>query len=251
MFKNPLYLFVVSLSRCTGVIFEQTQVHFFFDGIKTQLSQPQLHKEESLFFVKGMLMGSLLTDGVSDDDAQELQMPIVPQAIKRCGETLAISSCNAQRSRHSSSNRAGSAESDTFPESALVQSVRRITRTRLSTSRTVKKIDARTITSMMARGRKNERVHGTLPRDKKLLVAQRMRSWTIALGATFTNAPETWHLCKEFLTELYVWESTRVRHVLGWRWIDEEGLRHMFFQCAEATDGILKDIEWKGRTTVS
>ena len=88
-----------------------------------------------------MLIGSLLTDGVSDDDAQELQMPIVPQAVKRCGETLAISSCNAQRSRHSSSNRAGSAESDTFPESALVQSVRRIPRTRLSTSRTVKKID--------------------------------------------------------------------------------------------------------------
>ena len=84
-------------------------------------------------------MGSLLTDGVSDDIAQELQMPIGPQAVKRCGETLAISSCNAQRSRHSSSNRAGSAESDTFPESALVQSVRRITRTRLSTSRTVKK----------------------------------------------------------------------------------------------------------------
>ena len=86
-------------------------------------------------------MGSLVTDDVSDDIAQELQMPIGPQAIKRCGETLAISSCNAQRSRHSSSNRAGSAESDTFPESALVQSVRRIPRTRLSTSRTVKKID--------------------------------------------------------------------------------------------------------------
>ena len=230
MFKNPLYLFVVSLSRCTGVIFEQTQVHFFFlfDRIKTQLSQPQLHKEESLFFVKRMLMGSLVTNDVSDDIAQELQMPIGPQAIKRCGETLAISSCNAQRSRHSSSNRAGSAESDTFPESALVQSVRRITRTRLHIENS-EKIDARTITSMMARGRKNERVHGTLPRDKKLLVAQRMRSWTTALRATFTNAPETWHLCKEVLTELYMWESTRIRHVSGCRWIDEEDYDTCFF----------------------
>ena len=51
--------------------------------------------------------------------------------------TDAIPSCHAQRSRHSSSNRAGSAHSDIFQESALVQSVRRIPRKRLSTSRTV------------------------------------------------------------------------------------------------------------------
>ena len=52
-------LLVVSLSRGSGVIFAQTQVHFFLVKIQTQHSQAQLHKEESLFFVTGMLMAPL------------------------------------------------------------------------------------------------------------------------------------------------------------------------------------------------
>ena len=51
---------------------------FFPDKIQTKHSQTQLHKEESLFFVKGMLVAPLSTAGVSDEVAQELQMPVEP-----------------------------------------------------------------------------------------------------------------------------------------------------------------------------
>ena len=59
---------------------------------------------------------------VSDDVAQELPMPIGPQALET-GRNGAISSSYAQRSRHP-----GSAQLDTFLESALVQSALRIAR---------------------------------------------------------------------------------------------------------------------------
>ena len=88
-FKNPSSLMVaVSLSRGTGVIFAQTQEHFFLDKIQTQHSQTQVHKNENLFFVKGMLMAPLVTAGVSDDVAQELQMPIVPRALDDVEEPI-------------------------------------------------------------------------------------------------------------------------------------------------------------------
>ena len=51
----------------------------FPDKIQTKHSQTQLHKEESLFFVEGMLVAPLTTAGVSDEVAQEWQMPIGPQ----------------------------------------------------------------------------------------------------------------------------------------------------------------------------
>ena len=54
---------------------------YFPDKIQTQHSQTQLHKEESLFFVRGMLTASMVTAGVSDDVFQELQMPLGPQAL--------------------------------------------------------------------------------------------------------------------------------------------------------------------------
>ena len=57
---------------------------FFLDKIQTQHSQTQLHKGESLFFVKGMLMAPSVTAGVSDDVAQELQMPIEKVWRNRC-----------------------------------------------------------------------------------------------------------------------------------------------------------------------
>ena len=34
MFKNPLFLLVVSLSKCVGMIFTLTQVHLFHDRTK-------------------------------------------------------------------------------------------------------------------------------------------------------------------------------------------------------------------------
>ena len=64
-----------------------TQLHCsFFDKIQTRHSQTQLHKEESLSLVKKMLMVSLVTAGVSDEVAQELQMPIGPHALEDVGE---------------------------------------------------------------------------------------------------------------------------------------------------------------------
>ena len=76
--KNPSCILVVSLSRCTGVIFAQTLVHSSF---QTGRGQTQVHKEESLFFVKGMVVALVSTAGVSDELAQESQMPIGPQLL--------------------------------------------------------------------------------------------------------------------------------------------------------------------------
>ena len=61
---------------------------FFADRIQTQHSQTQLHKGDSLFSVKRMLMVPLVTTGVSDDVAQELQMPLGPQAWEDVEEPL-------------------------------------------------------------------------------------------------------------------------------------------------------------------
>ena len=85
VFKHPFSLLVVSLSRCTGAV---TGTLCFPDIIQTQHSQTQLHKEESLFFAKGMLMAPLVTAGVSDDVAQELQMPIGPHALEDVEEPM-------------------------------------------------------------------------------------------------------------------------------------------------------------------
>ena len=83
---------------------------FFSDKIQTKRSHTHLYKEESLFFVKGMMVAPMTTAGVSDEVAQ-LQMPIGPQMVD---------SCNAQRSRHFRSDRDGTTQSDTFSESTLV-----------------------------------------------------------------------------------------------------------------------------------
>ena len=76
--KNPSCILVVSVSRCTRVIFSQTLVHCSF---QTGRGPTQVHEEESLFFVKGMVVALLSTAGVSDELAQELQMPIGPQML--------------------------------------------------------------------------------------------------------------------------------------------------------------------------
>ena len=80
------------------------------DKLQTQLSQTQLQKEKSLLFVIRMLWAPLMTAGVSDDVAQE--DADWPTNVGRCGRTDAITSCRTQRSRHSGSTRAGSAQSD-------------------------------------------------------------------------------------------------------------------------------------------
>ena len=43
---------------------------------------------ESLFFVRGMLVAPLSTAGVSDEVAQELQMPMGPQMLEDVEEPM-------------------------------------------------------------------------------------------------------------------------------------------------------------------
>ena len=61
---------------------------FFPDKIQTKHSQTQLHKEESLFFIKGMMVAPWSTAGVSDEVAEELQMPMGPQMLEDVDEPM-------------------------------------------------------------------------------------------------------------------------------------------------------------------
>ena len=61
---------------------------FFLVKIQTKHSQTQLHREDSLFFIKGMLIAPLSTAGVSDEVAQELQMPMGPQMLEDVEEPM-------------------------------------------------------------------------------------------------------------------------------------------------------------------
>ena len=106
---------------------------FFPDKIQTKHSQTQLHKEESSFFVKGMMVAPCRQLGVSDDLDQEVQW--VRGFWKTLRGTDACSFCNSQRSSHSRPNCDGTTQSDTLSESALVQDVRRIPRTTVENRR--------------------------------------------------------------------------------------------------------------------
>ena len=91
------------------------------DKTQTKRSQTQLPKEESLFFVKGMLVAPLSTAGVSDEVAQELQMPMGPHMLEDVEEPMLARPATLR----DPGNRDGTAQSDTLSESALVQDVRR------------------------------------------------------------------------------------------------------------------------------
>ena len=65
-----------------------TGTQLFPDMIQTKHSPRRLHKEESLFFVKGMMVAPLTTAGVSDEVAQELQMPMGPQILEDVEEPM-------------------------------------------------------------------------------------------------------------------------------------------------------------------
>ena len=84
---------ILSLGRFADQVYwsdlrADTGTLFFPDKIPTKRSQTQLHKEESLLFVKGMMVAPLTTAGVSDDVAQRLQMPIGPQALEDAEEPM-------------------------------------------------------------------------------------------------------------------------------------------------------------------
>ena len=107
-------------SRSAGVLL------FFPDKTQTKRSHTQLHKEESLFFVKGMLVAPLSTAGVSDQVGQELQMPTGPQMLEDVEEP--VPARPATGTHHQIVM-----EEDNLThlsESTLVRDVRRISRSR-------------------------------------------------------------------------------------------------------------------------
>ena len=69
-----------------------------------------------------MLVAPLLTAGVCDEVAQELQMPIAPQILDDVEEPMPARPATLK-------DPVRTAQSDTLSESALVQDVRRISRT--------------------------------------------------------------------------------------------------------------------------
>ena len=61
---------------------------FFPDKTQTKRSHTQLHKEESVFFVKGTMVAPLTTAGVGDEVAPEIQMPVGPQMLEDVEEPM-------------------------------------------------------------------------------------------------------------------------------------------------------------------
>ena len=61
---------------------------FFPDKTQTKRSHTQLHKKESLFFVKKTMVAPMTTAGVSDEVAQEIQMPVGPQMLEDVEEPM-------------------------------------------------------------------------------------------------------------------------------------------------------------------
>ena len=61
-----------------------------FFPAKTQMkrSHAQLHKGESLFFVKGTMVAPVTTAGVSDEVAQEIQIPVGKQMLEDVEEPM-------------------------------------------------------------------------------------------------------------------------------------------------------------------
>ena len=61
---------------------------FYLDRTPTKRSHTQLHKEESLFFVRGTMVAPWTTAGVSDEVAQERQLPVGPQMLEDVEEPM-------------------------------------------------------------------------------------------------------------------------------------------------------------------
>ena len=76
-----------------------------------------------------MLVAPLLTAGVSDEVAQELQMPIGPQMLEDVEEPMPARPATLKDPGTPEQIVFGTAQSDTLSESALVQYVRGISRT--------------------------------------------------------------------------------------------------------------------------
>ena len=87
--QKPSSLLFVPLSRGTGVILAQTHVHrSSLTRSSPNTAKHSCTKKRVCSLSKKMLMAPLVTTGVSDDVAQELQMPISPQALDDVEEPM-------------------------------------------------------------------------------------------------------------------------------------------------------------------
>ena len=96
-------------------------------------SQIPLHNEGSLFFVKEKLISPLTATEVSDDAAQELQMPIGSQALSDVEEPMPSRLATLRDPGTSDQIVVDHLLFDAFAESTLVQGLRGIKRMGLST----------------------------------------------------------------------------------------------------------------------
>ena len=84
---------ILSLGRLAQQVYwsdlrADTGTLFLPDKTQTKRSHTQLHKEESLFFVKRTMVAALTTAGVIDEVAQEIQMPLRPQMLEDAEEPI-------------------------------------------------------------------------------------------------------------------------------------------------------------------
>ena len=127
-FRNKGCLLAVSLSRGTGVILAQILEHCsFLIRPRRNRAKHRCTRKRVCSLSKGFWLRLLLTAGVSDEVAQELQMPMGPQMLEDVEEPMPARPATL-RSRHSRSDRDGTTQSDTLSESTLVQDVCRIQR---------------------------------------------------------------------------------------------------------------------------
>ena len=126
--RNPFFPSVVLQNEGIGVILALTRAPCIFQ------TTVRFHCTMKAACFSSKLISPLTATGVSDDVAQELQMPIGPQAVSDVEEPMPSRPATLRDPVNSRSNRCGTAQVDAFSESTLVQRVRRIQRARLSTS---------------------------------------------------------------------------------------------------------------------
>ena len=98
------------------MIFVQTLVHSsFLTRSRRNTARHNCARKRVCSLSK--MVAPLSTAGVSDEVAQELQMPMGPQMLEDVEEPMPARSANSQRSWHSRPNRDGTAQSDKLSES--------------------------------------------------------------------------------------------------------------------------------------
>ena len=86
--KPILSLGRLAQQECWSDFRADTGTLFFLDKTQGKRGHTQLHKEESLLFVKETMVAPLTIAGVSDEVRQEIQLPAGPQMLENVEETM-------------------------------------------------------------------------------------------------------------------------------------------------------------------